>query len=63
MHLTFLQAHWCEKRDLTDTSVLEDVAALFGLSSTQLLQSEDASFNLRANTSEAASRGAFGVPS
>ncbi|XP_064398309.1 uncharacterized protein LOC135344945 [Halichondria panicea] len=57
------RAHWYEKRDLTDSSVIEDIALPFGVSSRKLLQSEDASRNLRANTSEAASRGAFGVPS
>lgn len=57
------QAHWCDQRDLTDPSVLEDIASSFGVSSREVLKSEDASRNLRANTSEAASRGAFGVPS
>ena len=56
------QAYWYEGCDVSDHEVLERVARRFGLSSLTLLSSELASRNLRANTAEAAERGAFGVP-
>ena len=57
-----LQAYWFEGSDVSEDSVLERVAAQFGLSSYKLLSSDTASKKLRSNTAEAAHRGAFGVP-
>ena len=57
-----MQAYWCEDRDVADLSVLEEVAAPHGVNASQLVNSERASQVLRANTAEAAGRGAFGVP-
>ena len=58
----FLQAYWDEGVDVSENSALQRVAGQFGLSSSKLLSSDVASRNLRANTTEAANRGAFGVP-
>lgn len=57
-----MQAYWYEDRDVADLAVLEEVAAFHGVNASQLVHSERASKILRANTAEAAGRGAFGVP-
>lgn len=60
--LSWLQAYWCEARDVADLSVLQEVASSHGVDASQLVHSDEASQLLRANTAEAAKRGAFGVP-
>lgn len=57
-----LQAYWCEQKDVTQLDTLQEAVAPFGLMAADLLESDSASRILRANTSEAAQRGAFGVP-
>ena len=57
-----VQAYWYEDKDVTDPAVLQELAAVHGLNVSQILQSDKASQQLRSNTTEAASRGAFGVP-
>ena len=42
--------------------MLDDVVAQLGLNGRALIASESMSHTLRANTAEAAQRGAFGVP-
>ena len=42
--------------------MLDDVVAQLGLNGRALIASESVSHTLRANTAEAAQRGAFGVP-
>ena len=56
------QAYWCEDKDVTDMGVLQELAAGHGVDVSPILQSDTASQKLRSNTTEAASRGAFGVP-
>lgn len=57
------QAFWYQGRNLEEVSVLDDVVAQLGLNGRALIASESMSHTLRANTAEAAQRGAFGVPS
>lgn len=59
---TLYRAYWCEDKDVTDVGVLRELAAGHGVDVSPILQSDAASQQLRSNTSEAASRGAFGVP-
>lgn len=47
---------------MADLSVLQEVASSHGVDASQLVHSDEASQLLRANTAEAAERGAFGVP-
>ena len=56
------QAYWYEARDVSDIGLLEEVAAHHGVNASELVNSDSASKKLRANTKEAADRGAFGVP-
>lgn len=56
------QAYWCDSKDVSDLEVLKEIAAPHGISATELVNSEEASQRLRANTKEAFERGAFGVP-
>ena len=58
----FLQAYWCHDRDVSDETVLASVSAPLGICAKQLMNSDEGSRVLRANTREAAERGAFGVP-
>ena len=51
-----------ENKDLANMDVLAGVVAPLGVAGKELVSSESASALLRANTQEAADRGAFGVP-
>ncbi len=42
--------------------ILQDAVSPFGMTAIEILKLDSASQNLRANTAEAAERGAFGVP-
>lgn len=56
------KAYWVENKDLANMDVLAGVVAPLGVAGKELVSSESASALLRANTQEAADRGAFGVP-
>ena len=47
---------------MADLSVLQELATPHGVDASRLVNSDEASQMLRANTAEAAERGAFGVP-
>ena len=47
---------------MANLSVLQELASPHGVDASQLVNSDEASQLLRANTAEAAERGAFGVP-
>ncbi len=64
-HRTVYPAFWVDGEDLGDPEVIRSVLEAGGLEATQLLEraaKDEVKAELRANTEEAVSRGAFGAP-
>lgn len=64
-HQPLFDAMWVKEQDLSDESVLADIVTDAGLSADEMLQkiaTDDIKDELKANTAEAISRGAFGAP-
>ncbi len=65
IHQPLFDAMWVQQLDLSDESVLTKIVADAGLSAHDMLQKitmDDIKGELKANTAEAISRGAFGAP-
>jgi 2-hydroxychromene-2-carboxylate isomerase len=65
LHQPLFDAMWAEQQDLNDESVLAGIVTDAGLSADEILQkiaADDIKDELKANTTEAISRGVFGAP-
>ena len=65
LHQPLFNAMWAEQQDLSDESVLAGIIAETGLSPEDMLQqitTDEIKDELKVNTAEAISRGAFGAP-
>jgi 2-hydroxychromene-2-carboxylate isomerase len=64
VHKALFDAMWVEQKDLSDIGCLEEIATAAGLSpdAQQDIGSDAIKDELRKNTDEAVSRGAFGAP-
>ena len=65
IHQPLFDAMWADEQDLSDESVLAGIIADAGLSADEMLakiSTDDIKSELRANTEEVVSRGAFGAP-